>query len=104
MREMNYQDTQQFERATMLKLPTETFIGFMRCYRAFILIKMDNQLIDKKIQELRKLLEKELPNTAVWFELELTGTSSHYRVSHKYPEQLKRELITMRNIKGDFIR
>jgi len=31
MREMNYQDTQQFERATMPKLPTETFIGFMRC-------------------------------------------------------------------------
>ena len=64
---------------------------------------MDNQLIDKKIQELRELLEQELPNTAVCFELELTGTSSHYRVSHKYPEQLKREMISMRNIKGDFI-
>ena len=32
MREMNYQDIQQIERATMPKLPTETFIGFMRCY------------------------------------------------------------------------
>jgi hypothetical protein len=32
MREMNYQYTQQFERDTMPKLPTETFIGFMRCY------------------------------------------------------------------------
>lgn len=58
---------------------------------------MDNQLIDKKIQELRELLEQELPNTAVCFELELTGTSSHYRVSHKYPEQLKREMISMQN-------
>ena len=33
---------------------------------------MDNQLIDKKIQELHELLEQELPNTAVSFELELT--------------------------------
>jgi len=33
MREMNYQNTTRFERATMLKLPTKAFIGFMRCYR-----------------------------------------------------------------------
>ena len=33
MREMNYQYTQQLKRATMLKLPTKAFIGFMRCYR-----------------------------------------------------------------------
>ena len=30
---MNYQNTTRFERATMLKLPTKAFIGFMRCYR-----------------------------------------------------------------------
>ena len=33
MREMNHRDTQQFERAIIQKLRTETFIGFMRCYR-----------------------------------------------------------------------
>ena len=32
---MNYQDTQHFERGTKPKLPTKTFIGFMRCYRQF---------------------------------------------------------------------
>ena len=64
---------------------------------------MQNQLIDKKIQELRDLLKKELPQTAVMFEVEITGTSTHCRISHKYPEQLKKEGISMRNIKGDFI-
>ena len=33
MRDMNHQDTQQFERDKMPKLHTKTFIGFMRCYR-----------------------------------------------------------------------
>ena len=33
MREINYQNITQIERTTILKLPTKTFIGFMRCYR-----------------------------------------------------------------------
>lgn len=65
---------------------------------------MNNQLIDKKIQELRELLEKELPNTAVSFEITFTGTGTHQRIEHKQPEQLKRESISMRNVKGEFIR
>lgn len=45
MREMNYQYTQQFKRATMLKLPTKTFIGFMRCYRQlFPIIKFVDEI------------------------------------------------------------
>ena len=44
---------------------------------------MQNKLIDKKIQELRDLLEKELPQTAVMFEVEITGTSTHCRISHR---------------------
>ncbi len=31
MREMNYQNTTRFERATMLKLPTKAFIGYSLC-------------------------------------------------------------------------
>ena len=65
---------------------------------------MDNQLIDKKIQELRELLEKELPNTAVSFEIKFTGTGTYQRIEHKRPEQLERESISMRNVKGEFIR
>lgn len=45
MREMNYKYTQQFKRATMLKLPTKTFIGFMRCYRQlFPIIKFVDEI------------------------------------------------------------
>ena len=45
MREMNYQYTQQLKRATMLKLPTKTFIGFMRCYRQlFPIIKFVDEI------------------------------------------------------------
>lgn len=45
MREMNYQNTTRFERATMLKLPTKTFIGFMRCYRQlFPIIKFVDEI------------------------------------------------------------
>lgn len=45
MREMNYQNTTRFERATMLKLPTKAFIGFMRCYRQlFPIIKFVDEI------------------------------------------------------------
>ena len=48
MREMNYQYTQQLKRATMLKLPTKTFIGFMRCYAPFLFRMIINiQLYEK---------------------------------------------------------
>ena len=64
---------------------------------------MNNQLIDDKIQELIQLLEKETPNTATRFDLEITGTSYSYHISYKTAEQLKKDHISMRNIKGDFI-
>lgn len=64
---------------------------------------MNQQLIQSKIDELRIVLEQELPNTAVCFEITFTGTGTHQRISHKQPEELKRQSISMRNIKGDFI-
>ena len=65
---------------------------------------MNEKLIQSKIEELRVVLMEELPNTAVRFEITFTGTGTHQRIEHKQPEQLKRELISMRNVNGDIIR
>jgi hypothetical protein len=64
---------------------------------------MNEKLIKSKIDELRIVLEQELPNTAVSFEITFTGTGTHQRIEHKQPEQLKRQSISMRNVKGEFI-
>ena len=65
---------------------------------------MNDKLIQSKIEELRLVLEQELPSSAVSFEVAFTGTGTHQRIEHKQPEQLKRQSISMRNVKGDFIR
>ena len=65
---------------------------------------MNGKLIQSKIDELRIVLEQELPNTVVLFEVTFTGTGTSQRIEHKQPEQLKRQSISMRNIKGEFIR
>lgn len=65
---------------------------------------MNEKLIQSKIEELRIVLERELPNTAIRFELTFTGTGTHQRIEHKHPDQLKRESISMRNVRGEFIR
>ncbi len=65
---------------------------------------MNEKLIQSKIDELRIVLEQELPNTVVSFEITFTGTGTHQRIEHKQPEQLKRQSISMRNVKGEFIR
>ena len=65
---------------------------------------MNDKLIQSKIEELRLVLEQELPNTVVSFEITFTGTGTYQRIEHKHPEQLKRQYISMVNIKGDFIR
>jgi hypothetical protein len=65
---------------------------------------MNEKLIQAKIKELRIVLEQELPNTAVSFEITFTGTGTHQRIELKQPEQLKRASISMRNVRGDVIR
>lgn len=64
---------------------------------------MDEE-IEKKISELRETLIKELPDTVVLFELEITSGGISYRTEHRYPEDLKKDCISMRNIKGEFIK
>ena len=65
---------------------------------------MQNKLIQAKIEELRLTLEQELEETVVSYQVTFTGTMTHKSIEHKYPDQLKRENISMRNVKGEFIR
>ena len=65
---------------------------------------MNDKLIQSKIDELRIVLEQELPNTVVLFEVTFTGTGTSQRIEHERPEQLKRQSISIRNIRGEFIR
>lgn len=62
-----------------------------------------NELIQQKIKELREAIERELPDNIVTFEVTFTGTNTNTRMQHKYKEDLVREGISMRNIKGNFI-
>jgi len=86
----------------VLKSSTTTAIVVIHCCGALFI--MNEKLIQSKIDELRTVLEQELPNTAVSFEIIFTGTGTHQRIEHKQPEQLKRQSISMRNVKGEFIR
>jgi len=63
-----------------------------------------NKRILEKINELHNVLKEELPDTAVLFELEINGTSISHNITYKTAEQLKLEHISMRNIKGEFIK
>ena len=62
------------------------------------------KIIEDKIEELRLVLEQELPNTVVMFEITFTANSIAQSVTHKHPDQLKKESISMRNIKGEWIK
>lgn len=62
-----------------------------------------NELIQQKIKELREVIEQELPESIVKFEVTFTGTNTNTSMQHKYKEDLEREGISMRNLKGNFI-
>jgi len=57
---------------------------------------MNEKLIQSKIDELRIVLEQELPSTAVCFQITFTGTGTHQSIDYKQPDQLKRQYISMR--------
>ena len=63
-----------------------------------------SKIIDRKIEELRIILEQELSETVVKFEVEFTGTGTHTRIEHRYPDDLRNHDISMRNITGEFIK
>ena len=58
----------------------------------------------EKCKELKKLCETELSDKVVMLKVYITADSVDINVEHRFPEDLKREGISMRNIKGDFIK
>ena len=74
MREMNYQDTQHFERATMPKLPIQPLLvlcGVRRC-SFFVLIRASDKYFKtkvdaKSIDESEQIIEK----TIIGFEYQI---------------------------------
>lgn len=62
-----------------------------------------SELIDKKVAELRVVIEQELSENVVMFNVQFTGTGTNTRTEYKHIEELKRDSISMRNLKGDFI-
>lgn len=74
MREMNYQETQQFERASMLKLPTQPLLvlcGVRRCSFFVIIRVLDKYFktkVDAKdIEDAEQIIEK----TIIGFEYQI---------------------------------
>jgi len=63
-----------------------------------------SKLIDDKVAELRVIIEQELSENVVMFKVEFTGTGTNTRTEYKHIEELKRDGISMRNVKGEFIR
>ena len=74
MREMNYQDTQQIERATMLKLPIQPLLvlcGVRRC-SFFVIIRVfdkyfKTKVYAKNIEHAERIIDK----TIVGFEYQI---------------------------------
>ena len=74
MRDMNYQDTQHFERATMLKLPMQPLLvlcGVRRC-SFFVIIRCSDKYFKtkvdaKSIDEAEQIIEK----TIIGFEYQI---------------------------------
>jgi hypothetical protein len=58
----------------------------------------------EKCQELKKLCETELSDKVVMLKVYINAAGVDINVEHRLPEDLKREGISMRNIKGDFIK
>ena len=63
-----------------------------------------SKLIEDKVKELREIVERELPESVVRFEVVFTGTNTSTHKTHRYIEDLNREGISMRNLKGEFIK
>jgi len=59
--------------------------------------------IETKIGELRQVIIDSSLDTAVSFKLFINCEGADYSINHRTPEGLKREGISMRNLKGDFI-
>ena len=61
------------------------------------------QSITNKIDELRELLRAEMPDITTRVEIVFTAQSCNIQITDRTTEELKRDGISMRNLKGDFI-
>lgn len=61
------------------------------------------QSITNKIDELRELLRAEMPEITTRVEIVFTAQSCNIQITDRTAEELKRDGISMRNLKGDFI-
>lgn len=74
MREMNYQDTQHFERATMLKLPIQPLLvlcGVRRC-SFFVIVRVFDKYFKTKVDaESIENAEQIIEKTITGFEYQI---------------------------------
>lgn len=64
---------------------------------------MDKRVMDK-IKELRVLLQETMPEDTVRVDLYITGTEYGMSLEQKTVDDLKREMTSMRNLRGQFIK
>lgn len=60
--------------------------------------------INEKLEELKEVIKQELDDRVVYVKIFINAQGIDMNVYHRTPEELKREGISMRNIKGDFIK
>ena len=63
-----------------------------------------NEEIRMKIDELRELLIKEMPYTTTSVNVFFNYQECQITINDRTGEQLKKEGVSMRNLKGDFIK
>jgi hypothetical protein len=59
--------------------------------------------INQKLEELKDLIVNELSDTVTFVSISITCEGSRFEFKERSAESLKRDGISMRNIKGDFI-
>lgn len=59
--------------------------------------------INKKLEELKEVIKQELDDDVTAVKIFINAQGVDMNIYHRTPEELRREGISMRNIKGDFI-
>ena len=60
--------------------------------------------INQKLEELKEVIKSELDNGVTSVKIFINAQGVDMNIYHNTPEELKREGVSMRNIKGDFIK
>jgi len=65
---------------------------------------MSEQRIQEAVENLEKALLENSSGTTVSFEFFMSGDCTHTKIQKRRPDQLKKMNISMRNLRGEFIR